>query len=135
MRVRYWCENCGAKPFNNPTQLFKHLKEEHEIKVIEPTFNYDWAGNKIWIVSCNTCSKKWKVTAHETDNKISIFPTEAKKILKKHKKTHRKYELDDKHFKCLRDLLCYIDRKYSIHIGYQKGIVNKVVFLDGIGKL
>lgn len=47
-----------------------------------------------------------------------------------------RFQLDDKKFNRLTDLLRYIDRMYGIHCCYVKGLTknNRVVFLDGAAR-
>ena len=131
----YWCETCienKTRPFQfrSQTQLFSHLRTVHNIPVY-PAVDYisqvwksvRWSDGSIrrgCVLKCLVCRE-------------TFFPESvSQKELEEHRKSHLNYAIESQTFLRITDLLRHIDREFSVHIGYKRGISHPRVFLDGI---
>ena len=128
MKNLFWCETCSAQPLKTEPSAIRHLKDRHSLAILQNNkwnwYSFNYVSE---ILSCRFCGKKWKLNSWQDKG---LFETT--KELESHRKTHPKYKLAEREFRCIRELLRFVDERHDIHMGYERGISHKVLFLDGI---
>ena len=136
--MMYWCETCGGMAFRNEYQMRKHLEEAHNVGTVKRNeipyhIYYRQIGSQRFkvIFECPFCGYRKEKKAESLIDAHAICE-ELKDLAREHSKEHLKYFCDGREFRGIIALLHYVDVTYHVHIGFEKGMTRKRVFLDGI---